>query len=105
MRMHISLLKHVFVYLQASFVLCRIFAKSRPRNTISENGLVSCAEESVAAVRHIGIQHDGDNSSCRKNDNEIVEQIRTEPSPILDLEFPIYIDPDAQVSCLNNFFC
>ncbi|KAF5468233.1 hypothetical protein F2P56_012401 [Juglans regia] len=46
-------------HLKASFVLCRVFAQSRAGNSISENGLSSCAEESVSAVRHIGIQHDG----------------------------------------------
>ncbi len=49
---------YVFVELQASFVVCRVFAKSRAGNSISDNGLSSCAEEGVSAVRHIGIQHD-----------------------------------------------
>ncbi|KAF2324353.1 hypothetical protein GH714_012759 [Hevea brasiliensis] len=31
----------------------------RGGNSISENMLSSCAEESVSAVRHVGIQHDG----------------------------------------------
>ena len=44
--------------MQASFVLCRVFAKTLHKNNVSENGLSSCAEESVSAVRHIGIQHD-----------------------------------------------
>ncbi|XP_063942030.1 NAC domain-containing protein 60 [Daucus carota subsp. sativus] len=44
----------------ASFVLCRIFVKSRKSNTnTSERPLSSCAQDSVAKVRHIGIQHDG----------------------------------------------
>ncbi|XP_074264039.1 NAC domain-containing protein 101-like [Silene latifolia] len=45
--------------LKASFVVCRVFVKSRHRNSISEHALSSCGEESVATVRHIGIQHDG----------------------------------------------
>ncbi|KAI4316687.1 hypothetical protein L6164_024642 [Bauhinia variegata] len=45
--------------LMASFVLCRVFIKPRLRFTLSENVLSSYAEESVSAVRHIGIQHDG----------------------------------------------
>ncbi|GMY28704.1 NAC domain-containing protein 71-like [Fagus crenata] len=45
-------------HLKASFVVCRVFAKSRAGNSISDNGLSSCAEEGVSAVRHIGIQHD-----------------------------------------------
>lgn len=40
-------------------VLCRVYIKSRRGNTSSENVLSSCGEESVARVRHIGIQHDG----------------------------------------------
>ena len=44
-------------HLQASFVLCRVFVKPRAGNSVSENVLNSCAEESVSAVRHIGTQH------------------------------------------------
>ncbi|KAI4336997.1 hypothetical protein L6164_015460 [Bauhinia variegata] len=46
-------------HLKASFVLCRVFVKPCLRNSLSENGLSSYAEESVSAARHIGIQHDG----------------------------------------------
>ena len=45
--------------MQPSFVLCRVFSKSRHRNNAAESGLSSCAEESDSAVRDIGIQHDG----------------------------------------------
>lgn len=44
---------------QASFVLCRVFARPCCRNSASEIGPSSWAEESVSAVHHIGIQHDG----------------------------------------------
>ncbi|KDP41704.1 hypothetical protein JCGZ_16111 [Jatropha curcas] len=44
---------------KASYVLCRVFVKSRGGNSTSENMLSSCAEECVSAVRHVGIQHDG----------------------------------------------
>lgn len=47
------------VYLQASFVLCRVFVRSQGGTSKSENGLSSCAEETVSTVRHIGIQHGG----------------------------------------------
>lgn len=47
------------VYVQASFVLCRVFVRSQGGTSISENGLSSCAEVTVSTVRHIGIQHDG----------------------------------------------
>ncbi|KAK3019929.1 hypothetical protein RJ639_004912 [Escallonia herrerae] len=40
-----------------AFVLCRVLVKSRRGNYSSEHG--SCGEESVATVRHIGVQHDG----------------------------------------------
>ncbi|WCJ35458.1 NAC domain containing protein 74 [Euphorbia peplus] len=46
-------------HLKASYALCRIFVKSRSGKCISENMISSCAEESVSAVRHVGIQHDG----------------------------------------------
>lgn len=42
----------------ASFVLCRVFVKSVRRNSISEHAFSSCGEESVATVRHVGVQHD-----------------------------------------------
>ncbi|XP_050223627.1 NAC domain-containing protein 83-like [Mercurialis annua] len=42
---------------KASYVLCRIFVKSRGGNNVSENVLSCSAEESGSAVRHIGIQH------------------------------------------------
>lgn len=50
-----ALLDHI----KAAFVLCRMLVKSRSGNSRSENVFSSCAEESVSAVRHIGVQHDG----------------------------------------------
>lgn len=53
---------HEYALLQgvkASFVLCRVFVKSFAASSVSEKIVSSCAEESVSAVRHIGIQHDG----------------------------------------------
>ncbi|CAI0424702.1 unnamed protein product [Linum tenue] len=44
---------------KASFVLCRVFVKTRGGTSVSENLLSSCAEESVSALRHIGVQCDG----------------------------------------------
>ncbi|KAA8528513.1 hypothetical protein F0562_035868 [Nyssa sinensis] len=44
---------------KASFVLCRVFVQPRSGNNVSEHALSSCGEESVAMVRHIGVQHDG----------------------------------------------
>lgn len=78
----------VFIYLQASFVLCRVFVKSRPTISISENWLVSSAEESVSAVRHIGIQHDGDNISDSNDENEVDDPIVTEPAPMVSIQLP-----------------
>lgn len=46
-------------HLQASFVLCCVFARSYCRNSAVEVGPSSLVEESVSTVRHIGIQHDG----------------------------------------------
>ncbi|GMN35121.1 hypothetical protein TIFTF001_005092 [Ficus carica] len=69
--------------LRASFVLCRVFVKSRPTISISENWLVTSAEESISAVRHIGIQHDGDNISDSNDENEVDDPIVTEPAPMI----------------------
>lgn len=52
--------------MQAAFVLCRIFVKSHHGNNQSETMLSSCAEESVATVRHIGIQCNGTATSATK---------------------------------------
>lgn len=48
----------------AAFVLCRIFVKSPHGINGSENVLSSCAEESFATVRHIGIQFNGITTSA-----------------------------------------
>lgn len=45
--------------IKASFVLCRVFIKSRSVRSVSDIALSSCAEESVGTVRHIGIKRDG----------------------------------------------
>ncbi|KAL3514468.1 hypothetical protein ACH5RR_027185 [Cinchona calisaya] len=42
-----------------SFVLCRVFYKPRMGHNFSEHIISSCGEESVATVRHIGVQFDG----------------------------------------------
>ncbi|EXC28187.1 NAC domain-containing protein 19 [Morus notabilis] len=85
-------------HLKASFVLCRVFNKSCPRNSISENGLVSCAEESFSAVRHIGIQHDGDNISSRNDDIEVDDQIATRPAPMASIQVPLCSEPNTQMN-------
>lgn len=54
--------------IKASFVACRVFVKPRCGNSISEHALSSCAEESGATVRHIGIQHDGSDISVIDGD-------------------------------------
>ncbi|XP_010688781.1 NAC transcription factor 29 isoform X1 [Beta vulgaris subsp. vulgaris] len=56
---------------EASFVVCRVFVRSRGPNSISEHALSSCAEESIATVRHIGIQHDGSNVSVMDDDKAL----------------------------------
>ncbi|XP_027333152.1 NAC domain-containing protein 71-like [Abrus precatorius] len=43
----------------ASFALCRVFNKPHQKNSPSEIGLSCYAEESVSAVRHVGVQCDG----------------------------------------------
>ena len=114
---------YVFIHLQASFVVCRVFSKSRAGNSISDNGLSSCAEESISAVRHIGIQHDGyftsdtaeakiqgDNSVDGNNEiprypmqlgSELEDQIMTGPVSVASLPFPSVMQPREPVTYLN----
>ncbi|CAH9077952.1 unnamed protein product [Cuscuta epithymum] len=73
----------------AAFVLCRIFVKSPRGNIESENVLSSCAEESVARVRHIGIQFNGVTKSATE------EEVQDEKKDILN--FPV-----ESVSKLEN---
>ncbi|KAJ9186763.1 hypothetical protein P3X46_002300 [Hevea brasiliensis] len=97
-------------HVKASYVLCRVFFKSRGGNSISENMLSSCAEESVSAVRHVGIQHDGfltpdiveakvhqSSTVDRKNDlsryamrlsTELGDQVTTTPISDGSFQFP-----------------
>ncbi|XP_007017182.2 PREDICTED: NAC domain-containing protein 92 [Theobroma cacao] len=87
---------------KASFVLCRVFVKSRAGNSVSENVLSSCAEESVAAVRHIGIQHDGflspDILEAEINGDdftkELDQSISTRSVSVPSFEFPSVVQPE-----------
>ncbi|KAJ0087507.1 hypothetical protein Patl1_08914 [Pistacia atlantica] len=110
-----SLVHHV----KTSFVLCRVFLKSHGGNSLSEIGLSSVAEESVSAVRHIGVQHDGfltpdiveakeqdDNAVDRKKDTpekqmKLVSQLdnraSSRPVSLTHIQFPAGIPPNEQV--------
>lgn len=114
---------YVFIHPQASFVVCRVFSKSRAGNSISDNGLSSCAEEGISAVRHIGPQHDGyftsdtveakiqgDNSVDGNNEiprypkqlgSELEDQIMTGPVSVASLPFPSVMQPRELVTYLN----
>ena len=114
-----------FYHLQASFVLCRVFVKS-PRNNASDHVISSCGEESVSAVRHIGIQHDGtttpdiveakmhdDDSIDRKNEipkisislvPELGDQVMTHRGSVADFNFSSGIQPHNPVRLLQHFF-
>ncbi|XVE70114.1 hypothetical protein DITRI_Ditri10aG0045300 [Diplodiscus trichospermus] len=89
-------------HLEATFVLCRAFVKSRAGNSISENVLSSCAEESVSAVRHIGTQHDGfvtpDNLEAKSNVADFTKELddigAIRPVSVTSFEFPSGIPPD-----------
>lgn len=111
-------------HLQA-FVLCRVFAKSHAGNSISDNGLSCCAEESVPAVRHIGIQHDGylsldsveakmyDDKSVDRNSeipkyprqliSELDNQVMTGPVCVPRFPFPSGLQPREPVTFLIIF--
>ncbi|XVF64096.1 hypothetical protein PTKIN_Ptkin09bG0139800 [Pterospermum kingtungense] len=78
-------------HLKASFVLCRVFVESRAVNSVSENVLSHCAEESVSAVRHIGTQHDGFLEPKINGDDftkELDDPIATRPVSVTSFEFP-----------------
>lgn len=120
-----------FNLLQASFVLCRIFVKSRGGKSKSEVSLSSGAGESVSAVRHIGIQHDGflipdssegkvddDNSIDRRNDTciypvRLVSQldghVTSRPVSDASFQFPAGIPSKEQVIYFKaspvNLYC
>nr|GMD96338.1 NAC domain-containing protein 19-like isoform X1 [Ipomoea batatas] len=64
-----------------AFVLCRIFSKSHHGNDLSENMVSSCAEESVASVRNIGIQCNGTATSATE------EKMQDEKNEVLN--FPV----------------
>ncbi|KAJ4840847.1 hypothetical protein Tsubulata_027781 [Turnera subulata] len=101
---------------KASFVLCRVFVKSRGGKSISDNVLSSCAEESVAAMRHVGVQHDGaltpdsaeakmyhDNDVDQKSNlckysasRELQERDTMTPISVGSVQFPLDIQLDEQ---------
>ncbi|XP_039052487.1 uncharacterized protein LOC120194162 [Hibiscus syriacus] len=83
------------------FVLCRVFFKSRARNSVSEN-VLSCAEDTVSAIPHIGNQHDGflrpDTLEVEINDDnfnkELDNPIASTPVSVASFKFPSSIPPD-----------
>ncbi|KAK4352109.1 hypothetical protein RND71_027627 [Anisodus tanguticus] len=86
----------------ASFVLCRVFIKSRGENKLSEHVFSSCGEESVAKV-HVGIQYDGTAASVadsKVHDENTVDQendVSTLPSGLVtDLNGQALIEHVAQ---------
>lgn len=113
----------IFNLVQASFVLCRVFVKSRGGNSKSEVSLSSGAGESVSAVRHIGIQHDGflipdsfegkvddDNSIDRRNDtciypvrlvSQLDDHVTSMPVSDASFQFPAAIPSNEQVIYFN----
>ncbi|XP_060199410.1 NAC domain-containing protein 19-like [Lycium barbarum] len=61
----------------ASFVLCRVFIKSRHENNLSGHVFSSYGEETVATVRHVGIQYDGTAASVtdsKMHDEDTIDQ-------------------------------
>ncbi|KAL5780222.1 hypothetical protein ACOSQ2_010959 [Xanthoceras sorbifolium] len=98
-------------HVKATFVLCRIFVKSRSGNNVSEIGLSAGMEESVSAVRNIGVQHDGSLTSdfveAKVHDGNIVDGklvsqldncVMPGPVPVASFQFPMGTPPSEQVS-------
>lgn len=52
-------MSHASAFVQASFVLCRVFIKSHHRNNLSGHVNSFNGEETIATVPHVGIQFDG----------------------------------------------
>ncbi|XVF39896.1 hypothetical protein PTKIN_Ptkin01aG0069800 [Pterospermum kingtungense] len=92
-----ALLHHI----KASFVLCRVFVKPHAGNSVSENVLSSCAEESVSAACGIGIPHKGfltpdiveAKVNCNDFTKELGDPIATRPISVASFEFPSGIPP------------
>ncbi|XP_044475366.1 NAC domain containing protein 52-like isoform X4 [Mangifera indica] len=97
-------------HIKNSFVLCRVFVKSPGGNRLSEIGLSLVAEESVPAVRHIGVQHDGfvtpniveakendEKYVDRKNDSQLDNYASSRPVSHPCFQFPAGTPPDKQV--------
>lgn len=116
-----------FIVILQAFVLCRIYVKSRCGNSLSDHVLSSCAEESVSAVRHIGIQHDetvisdvvrakacDDNSLGKEDDvlgfpmrvvQDIDDRITKGAVSVTRFEIPSDIHPTELVPCFKLFLC
>lgn len=83
--------------MQASFVLCRVFAKSR-KSKGSENPLSSCGEGSVATVRHIGIQHDGYHKLVNGEDKMLDNKFFDHNNKVLGLARGLNSEPHEGVT-------
>ncbi|XP_022777328.1 NAC domain-containing protein 83-like [Durio zibethinus] len=96
---------------EASFVLCRVVVKSRAGNSVSENVLSSCAEESVSAVGRIGIQHEGflttetveTKINCDDFTKELDDPIVTRPISVASFEFPSAIPRDLPIDLVGSW--
>ncbi|KAK2660260.1 hypothetical protein Ddye_006793 [Dipteronia dyeriana] len=102
-------------HVKANFVLCRVFVKSRSGNSVSEIGLSSGMAESVSAVRHIGVQHDGSLTSdfveAKLHDGNIIDgrfvsqqdnHVMQRPVPVDSFQFPVGTPPSEQIAVLLN---
>ncbi|KAK1555992.1 hypothetical protein Q3G72_034331 [Acer saccharum] len=98
-------------HVKTAFVLCRVFVKSRSGNSVTEIGLSSGMAESVSAVRHIGVQHDGSLTSdfveAKLHDGNLIDgrfvseldnRVMQGPAPVDSFQFPVGTPPSEQVS-------
>lgn len=101
----------IFIFWKAAFVVCRVFVKSRSGNSISEIGISSAMEESVSAVRHIGVQHDGSLTSsfleAELHDDKIIDgrlvsqldnRVMQGPIPVARFQLPMDTPSSEQVT-------
>nr|UBT01667.1 NAC transcription factor 63 [Litchi chinensis] len=97
-------------HVKAAFVVCRVFVKSRSGNSVSEIGISSAMEESVSAVRHIGVQHDGSLTSsfleAELHDDKIIDgrvvsqldnRVMQGPIPVARFQLPMDTPSGEQV--------
>lgn len=90
--------------------MCHVFVKPCGRNSVSEHALCSCGGESIATVRHIGIQHDGTIISALAEDKTprsdcVNDKVLGHPSDLIEETEPnnLVISPFLECNILTCY--